>query len=301
MISDMIKYLIMDVDGSLTDGKIYMGSGGEVMKAFSIKDGYVFGSILKSANVIPVVITARTSKIVKNRCDELGIEEVHQGKIDKFATLKEVVGEENIGKCAYFGDDLIDLKCMNPIKEAGGLIGCPIDAVQEIRVIADYVSIHKAGEGALREFVEWLMQPKTDEIELRQRVEFALNYLQNLQTVEADAEEHVVNDDFFYFVKSYGEKAKEDFKLESHKKYIDIQIMVSGSGTLDIVDISRLTIKEDYDFDKDVMYWNIPDRMAHITLRAGDYTILYPENAHRSLRLIEEGTSSLKIVGKVRI
>ena len=84
----MIQYLIMDVDGSITDGKIYMGANGEVMKAFSIKDGYVINYILKPHNIEPVVITARTSSIVQCRCEELHISKVYQGKLDKLKTLR---------------------------------------------------------------------------------------------------------------------------------------------------------------------------------------------------------------------
>ena len=65
-----IKYIIMDVDGSLTDGKVYMGNDGELIKAFSIKDGYAINYILKPVKIEPVVITARQSKIVENRCEE---------------------------------------------------------------------------------------------------------------------------------------------------------------------------------------------------------------------------------------
>ena len=109
----MVKYLIMDIDGTLTDGKIYMGPGGEAMKAFSVKDGYVINFILKPAGIVPIVITARKSQIVQNRCDELGIKEVYQGKLDKITMLKEIVGEENLGQCAYFGDDILDLEKEN--------------------------------------------------------------------------------------------------------------------------------------------------------------------------------------------
>ena len=61
----MIKYLVMDVDGTLTDGKIYMGPNGEAMKAFSVKDGYVINYILKPHEIRPVIITARTGSIVR--------------------------------------------------------------------------------------------------------------------------------------------------------------------------------------------------------------------------------------------
>ena len=81
--SKMIRYLFMDVDDTLTDGKIYMGSSGEVFKAFNIKDGYGIKDILIPAGIVPVIVTGRDSEIVTNRCRELGIDQVHQGVQDK--------------------------------------------------------------------------------------------------------------------------------------------------------------------------------------------------------------------------
>ena len=69
----MIRYLIMDVDGTLTDGKIYMGAAGEVMKAFDIKDGCGIKDILPRCYITPIIITARESKILTNRCDVITI------------------------------------------------------------------------------------------------------------------------------------------------------------------------------------------------------------------------------------
>ena len=298
----MINYLILDVDGTLTDGKIYMGPNGEAMKAFSIKDGYVINFILKPVGIVPIIITARNSSIVQNRCDELGITEVYQGKMDKFTALKGIVGKDNIGSCAYFGDDILDLKCMTPIKNAGGIIGCPSDAVKEIRAIADYVCVNKAGEGALREFAEWLVAPKVSEEEINSRVINAVKYLLQLNVGEEDAgKKVVVNDNFFYSVQSYETKPTNECKLESHRKYIDIQIMVSGKERMDVVDISRLDISEEYDEDRDIQLWKIPKRLVRSTLRSGDYIILYPENAHRGAMSINDTEHVLKIVGKVRI
>lgn len=186
----MIKYLIMDVDGTLTDGKIYMGPNGEAMKAFSIKDGYVVNYILKPAGIKPVIITARTSSIVQNRCKELGITEVYQGKTDKQRTLMDIVGDNNLSHCAYFGDDIIDINCMQPIKDAGGIVGCPADAVREVKQLSDYVCINKAGEGALREFTEWLITEKRDVRDIKRRVDAAVNYLQSIDVSLKDIGRH---------------------------------------------------------------------------------------------------------------
>lgn len=152
----MIKYLVMDVDGTLTDGKIYMGNDGEMMKAFDIKDGCGIHDILIPAGITPVIITGRSSKILENRCKELGITNLHQGirnKIEKLLTITT-----DLSTVAYIGDDINDLSCMEPIKEAGGLVGCPADAVQKVIDLADFVSKRNGGNGAVREFIEWIAE-----------------------------------------------------------------------------------------------------------------------------------------------
>lgn len=151
-----IKKLIMDVDGTLTDGKIYMSKSGELMKAFNIKDGCGIHDILIPAGIIPVIITGRESEIVFNRCRELGITEVHQGVSNKIEKLVSVT--EELSTVAYIGDDINDYPCMELIKRAGGVIGCPADAVEKVRRVADFVSVHNGGDGAVRDFIEWLIK-----------------------------------------------------------------------------------------------------------------------------------------------
>lgn len=154
----MIKYLVMDVDGTLTDGKIYMSNTGELMKAFNIKDGCGIHDILIPVEIIPVIITGRTSKIVLNRCKELGITEVHQGVSNKIEKLIAVIGGvDKLNTVAYIGDDINDLSCMKPVKDAGGLVGCPADAVKKVKELANYVADHNGGDGAVRDFIEWLL------------------------------------------------------------------------------------------------------------------------------------------------
>ena len=84
--SQNIKLLFMDVDGTLTDGKIYMGENGELMKTFDIKDGYAIAHMLPEMSIIPVIITGRTSKIVENCAKELHVTELYQRKYDKTDT-----------------------------------------------------------------------------------------------------------------------------------------------------------------------------------------------------------------------
>ena len=293
----------MDVDGSLTDGKIYMGPKGEAMKAFSIKDGYAINSILRPQGIVPVVLTARNSLIVQNRSEELGIKEVHQNRQEKLSALYEIAGESNFHNCAYFGDDISDLECMKEIKHAGGIVGCPADAVHEIKAMADYICLAKAGEGALREFVEWLVEPRTNSSEIKRKVDLALGYLRHMKVSVEDVGKKVfINDSFYYSVLEYTTKPEYETELESHREHVEIQMIVKGEELINIADVSRLTLKESYIAKNDVMFWNIPERMASITLKAGDYIILYPENAHRgSIKMYEQNTEVLKIVGKIKI
>lgn len=148
------QYLIMDVDGTLTDGKIYISPSGEIMKAFNIKDGCGIHDLLIPKGIIPVIITGRSSEVVLNRCKELGITEVYQGIGDKLMKLKEL--SSNLERIAYIGDDINDLPCMKAVKEAGGAVGCPHDAVEEVIQISDFVSKYNGGDGAVRDFIKWI-------------------------------------------------------------------------------------------------------------------------------------------------
>lgn len=157
--SKKIKYLVMDVDGTLTDGKIYMGADGEAMKAFNIKDGFGIHDLLPQAGIVPVVLTGRESRIVVNRCRELGIENLYQGIRDKERFLRDFLMrlDASPAEVAYAGDDLNDLGCMKLVKVNGGIVGAPADACAQVKEMADFVASVKGGEGAVREFIETLV------------------------------------------------------------------------------------------------------------------------------------------------
>lgn len=152
---EKIKLLVMDVDGTLTDGCIYMGAGGEVMKAFHVQDGYAIANILPEKNIIPVIITGRNSKIVERRAQELKIVHLYQGVSDKLSKLKEVALRLGASpeEIAYIGDDVNDLDCIRWC----GCTACPSDAVPDVREAADYICKRSGGRGAVREFIENLM------------------------------------------------------------------------------------------------------------------------------------------------
>ena len=156
-----VKLLVMDVDGTLTDGKSYISPSGELLKAFDIKDGCGIHDLLPEANIVPIVITARESRIVECRCKELGITHVYQGCRDKVKMLCEIAEQFDLAQdengvysdIAYIGDDLIDLPCMHRCRVAG----CPSDAAERVKEEAQFISSRKGGEGAVREFIEWLI------------------------------------------------------------------------------------------------------------------------------------------------
>lgn len=150
-----IKMLVMDVDGTLTDGRIYIGTQGEVMKAFDVKDGYGIVNILPNLNIVPVIITGRESDIVKVRAKELRITELYQGVADKLSRLKKVAEKYHVvsDEIAYIGDDVNDLECI----QFCGFTACPHDALPEVQKQVDFICKCDGGRGAVREFIEKIM------------------------------------------------------------------------------------------------------------------------------------------------
>ena len=153
-----IKLLVMDVDGTLTDGHIYVSAEGEIMKAFNVKDGYGIARILPKLNITLVIITGRESNIVKKRAEELGIKLVFQGISDKLSILKEIASNLNISEkqIAYIGDDVNDLECIHFC----ACTACPADSVDDIINEVNYVCKANGGNGAVREFIEYISKIK---------------------------------------------------------------------------------------------------------------------------------------------
>ena len=151
----MIKLFLMDVDGTLTDGKIYVGTSGEVMKAFNVKDGLGIVNLSKY-NILPIIITGRISDIDTIRSKELGIKEVYQGVTNKKEKYYEILKKFNVKKeeVAYVGDDINDLEVM---KECG-FKACPNNAVKEVKEICDFISKFNGGDGAIREIIDFIKE-----------------------------------------------------------------------------------------------------------------------------------------------
>lgn len=150
-----IKMLAMDVDGTLTDGSIYIADDGEAMKCFHVKDGLGI-SLLHQTGIITAIVTGRTSKIVMERAKELKINEVVQGAAYKNEALEQLAEKYliTLEEIAYIGDDLNDL----PALAISGLAACPADADSIVKQKCDVVLEHNGGSGAVRELAEMIMK-----------------------------------------------------------------------------------------------------------------------------------------------
>lgn len=149
-----IKLLLLDVDGVLTDGGIYIDDRGVETKRFDVRDGQGI-VLLRRAGIEVGFITGRSSNIVRLRARELGVKIIHQGvqkKLDAYKRVKRNSGltDEFI---AYVGDDIADI----PILRQTGLAIAVRDAWRETKPHADYVTSARGGRGAVREIAELLL------------------------------------------------------------------------------------------------------------------------------------------------
>jgi 3-deoxy-D-manno-octulosonate 8-phosphate phosphatase (KDO 8-P phosphatase) len=146
-----VRLLVFDVDGVLTDGGLYYGDQGEVMKRFDVKDGHAL-VMARLVGLPAALLTARSSLIVETRGRELGLAAVFQGRREKGPALDELLQHLQVpaDACAYMGDDLNDL---DPLSQVG-LSACPADAVPEVRKEVHFVTQGVGGRGAARELVE---------------------------------------------------------------------------------------------------------------------------------------------------
>ena len=146
-----VHLLVFDVDGVLTDGGLYYGDGGELLKRFDVKDGH--GLVMaRLVGLRTALLTARTSSSVEVRGRALGVSAIFQGRKHKASGLRELLEHLEVPPeaCAYMGDDLNDLGALG----LAGLSACPADAAPEVRQEVHYVARNRGGQGAARELVE---------------------------------------------------------------------------------------------------------------------------------------------------
>ena len=171
-----IKMLICDVDGVLTDGTIFMGSGNIELKRFSVIDGAGF-FLAKAGGLKLAVISGRYSPATELRVKELPIDAVYNGTVNKLEPYQAIKSEFGLtdDEIAYVGDDLIDIPVLN-------LVGLPIaveNAYAPVKERAAYVTKKRGGEGAVREVIDLLLEGQ-------QKFDLALKNLRKDQFGEAN-------------------------------------------------------------------------------------------------------------------
>lgn len=146
-----IHYLVIDVDGTMTDGGIYYDENGNEMKKFCTRDAAGFFAA-RSVGIKIVVITGRKCEATFRRMKELKVDYIYQDIKDKETFLSEFMKTNGISReeIGYIGDDLNDLLPMKMV----GYVGCPADSCKEVKKLADYISSVKGGSGAVRDVVE---------------------------------------------------------------------------------------------------------------------------------------------------
>ncbi|MFC3913729.1 3-deoxy-manno-octulosonate-8-phosphatase KdsC [Pseudaeromonas sharmana] len=150
-----IRLLVCDVDGVLSDGRIYMGNQGEELKAFHTKDGFGLKAV-RELGIEVAIITGRNSRIVSDRMAALGIEHLYQGQGDKLPAFEDLLDKLGLDatQAAYIGDDVIDI----PVMQSCALGIAVADAHPLVLRAADYITRMRGGEGAVREVCDLLLQ-----------------------------------------------------------------------------------------------------------------------------------------------
>jgi 3-deoxy-D-manno-octulosonate 8-phosphate phosphatase (KDO 8-P phosphatase) len=152
-----VRLLLMDVDGVLTDGSIAFDADGRETKTFHVYDGLAI-AIWHRAGFLSGFVSGRGTKVVEMRAKELGVHELHLGRIDKAPIVAEILARRGLaaGEVAYLGDDIVDLPAMAKV----GVTFAPANARAEIKERVQHVTLARGGQGAVREVVEMLLVAK---------------------------------------------------------------------------------------------------------------------------------------------
>ena len=155
--AEKVRFILLDVDGILTDGRIIIDSNGNELKAFHVHDGHGI-YLLKRSGIEVGIISGRYSKSVEYRAKELKIEEVHQGIHDKVGVYINIKSRYNLSdeQFAFMGDDLIDI----PLLQTVGFSATASDAIEEVRDTSDMVTKKRGGDGAVREVIDFILKMK---------------------------------------------------------------------------------------------------------------------------------------------
>jgi len=152
----MIELIVLDVDGTLTDGKITYTSNGDELKSFDVADGLAIAVWTKKFGKKAAIITGRKSALVERRAKELGISHLHQGIHNKDEVLENILKEEGLewNQVAAIGDDLNDYKML----KKAGLSFTPANGTSYLKDFVNVICENKGGEGAVREMMEYIFK-----------------------------------------------------------------------------------------------------------------------------------------------
>jgi 3-deoxy-D-manno-octulosonate 8-phosphate phosphatase (KDO 8-P phosphatase) len=158
---EQITWLVVDVDGTMTDGSIYYDEHGNELKKFNTRDAFGFFAAKRSGIRI-LVATGRQCAATQRRLMELQVDHLYQGIHDKYALLAEFFTQRGVTKeqIGYIGDDINDLKAM----DLATFVACPKDACREVLHVASYVSFLGGGYGAVRDAVEYLLESRGESL-----------------------------------------------------------------------------------------------------------------------------------------
>jgi len=147
-----IKLIVLDVDGTLTDGGIYITESGEQFKKFNAKDGLGVQSAANRGYIVGIISHSKSNGMIHRRAEMMGVQKCYVGDVPKLEVLKTWCEELDLrlDEVAYLGDDLNDLE----IIEAVGVSACPADAMPKVIEHCDVVLSKKGGEGCVREFLD---------------------------------------------------------------------------------------------------------------------------------------------------
>lgn len=149
-----VQLAVFDIDGVMTDGRLFRDDSGQEIKAFYSRDGLGLKALMRY-DIKVAALTARNSRLVRKRMAELGVEHLIQGREDKGAALAELLESTGIkaDHTAYMGDDLVDW----PALKAAHLKACPLDSDPWIADKCHFVAPHAGGRGAVRDLCELLL------------------------------------------------------------------------------------------------------------------------------------------------
>jgi len=147
-----VKFLVLDVDGVLTDGGMYYSNSGDEFKKFNTKDGMGIKLLIEKGVKVGFLSNGKNDVLINNRAKLLGVEYVYVGYENKLTILNNWMKELNINyeNIVYMGDDVNDIEIMRHITYSV----CPHDAVDKVKAIAKYMTDNKGGEGCVREFID---------------------------------------------------------------------------------------------------------------------------------------------------